>query len=144
MMPTIWSLPNCGVLLEVTDAEDAVYGKSALSRNTVVQENGEVSSVATKVAEVSVNDSTAVPAATSKKTDLVSLSEVPDAWVEDLELLSRFVDKRTALKLDHLGYLQGHPEVNQMLADFTELVLLKRPQNVIMFAADYFSRLSST
>lgn len=47
------------------------------------------------------------------------------------------------LKGDHAVYMRHHPELKALLADFLQFLLLRKPQDVIAFAADYFSSFSS-
>ncbi|PIK38482.1 putative ciliogenesis-associated TTC17-interacting protein [Apostichopus japonicus] len=48
------------------------------------------------------------------------------------------------LKGDHATYMKRHPELKALLADFLQFLLLRKPEDVVAFAADYFASFSST
>lgn len=45
--------------------------------------------------------------------------------------------------VDSKTYLRHHPELNSITTDFLQLLLIQKPTNVPLFAANYFSALSS-
>jgi len=65
-------------------------------------------------------------------------------WEDDLEMLSHFLDRKEDLKEDHLNYMRRHPELKAILGDFLQFLLMRKPSDVIEFAADFFSSYSST
>ncbi|XP_048455234.1 ciliogenesis-associated TTC17-interacting protein [Rhincodon typus] len=67
----------------------------------------------------------------------------PLIWEEDLQLYSKFIDRTEALKADYNSYLRHHPELRSLLADFLEFLLLRKPEDVITFAAEYFAPFSA-
>ncbi|KAK2169811.1 hypothetical protein NP493_1176g00033 [Ridgeia piscesae] len=64
-------------------------------------------------------------------------------WEDDMELYSKYLDKKEELKADYAYYMRKHPELKAMLADFVQFLLLRKPTDTIAFAADYFSSFSS-
>ncbi|XP_013388664.1 ciliogenesis-associated TTC17-interacting protein-like [Lingula anatina] len=68
----------------------------------------------------------------------------PLNWEEDMEMYSKFLDRKEQLVNDHTVYMKKHPELKALLADFTQFLLLRKPDDVISFAADYFSSFSTT
>ncbi|KAM9310522.1 RIIa domain-containing protein 1 [Pholidichthys leucotaenia] len=42
-------------------------------------------------------------------------------------------------RIDNEKYLSSHPEVGILISDFFRGVLLKRPTNILEFAADHFT-----
>ncbi|XP_053453983.1 ciliogenesis-associated TTC17-interacting protein isoform X1 [Nycticebus coucang] len=62
----------------------------------------------------------------------------PLAWEEDLELYSRFLDRKEELRLSHTSYLRQHPEAQALVSDFLLFLLLRQPEDVVTFAAEYF------
>ena len=62
---------------------------------------------------------------------------------EDLELRSKLIKRKTEIKSEHNSFLLHHPEAKALLSDFLQNVLLRRPQDVVKFAAKYFSDFSS-
>ncbi|KAK0070447.1 ciliogenesis-associated TTC17-interacting protein [Biomphalaria pfeifferi] len=64
-------------------------------------------------------------------------------WEEDLQLHSRFLDRKEELKGDHATYMCHHPELRALLADFLQFLLLRKPDDVIAFAANYFAAFST-
>ncbi|KAI5613566.1 ciliogenesis-associated TTC17-interacting protein isoform X1 [Silurus asotus] len=67
----------------------------------------------------------------------------PLVWEEDIELYSKFIDKKEEMKADYSSYIRQHPEIKALLADFLQMVLLRKPQDVFSFASDFFSAFDS-
>ena len=67
----------------------------------------------------------------------------PLIWEEDMEMKSKFLDRKEELKAGHQTYLRHHPEASALLADFFQFLLLRQPDDVIAFAADYFASFSN-
>ncbi|XP_038045243.1 ciliogenesis-associated TTC17-interacting protein-like isoform X3 [Patiria miniata] len=72
------------------------------------------------------------------------VSRKPLNWEEDMQLYSKFLDKKEELKGDHATYMRHHPELKALLADFLQFLLLRKPEDVVAFAADYFASFSPT
>ncbi|ETE71332.1 putative protein C2orf62, partial [Ophiophagus hannah] len=53
-------------------------------------------------------------------------------WEEDEEL-----------QASHATYVRRHPELNTLLADFLQLLLLRKPDDVVTFAAEFFTPFSA-
>ncbi|XP_052094871.1 ciliogenesis-associated TTC17-interacting protein-like [Mytilus californianus] len=68
----------------------------------------------------------------------------PLNWEEDMQLYSRFLDRKEELKADHSSYIRSHPELKSILADFLQFLLLRKPDDVVQFCAEYFSAFSPT
>lgn len=47
------------------------------------------------------------------------------------------------LKAEHASYLREHPEIRALISDFLQFLLLRKPENVLQFARDYFLPFSS-
>ncbi|XP_037704713.1 probable hydrolase PNKD isoform X4 [Choloepus didactylus] len=62
----------------------------------------------------------------------------PFLWEEDVELYSRFLDRKEELRLSHSSYLRHHPEARALVSDFLLFLLLRQPADVVTFAAEYF------
>ncbi|XP_045723415.1 ciliogenesis-associated TTC17-interacting protein [Mirounga angustirostris] len=62
----------------------------------------------------------------------------PLVWEEDMELYSRFLDRKEELRLSHTSYLRQHPEAQALISDFLLFLLLRQPPDVVTFAAEYF------
>ncbi|KAG5214055.1 hypothetical protein JEQ12_009841 [Ovis aries] len=62
----------------------------------------------------------------------------PLVWEEDLELYSRFLDRKEELRISHNSYLRQHPEAQALISDFLLFLLLRQPVDVVTFAAEYF------
>jgi hypothetical protein len=61
-------------------------------------------------------------------------------WESDLQLNSKFLDRKDELTADHYCYMRKHPELNDIVADFLQFLLFRRPtDNVVAVAKDYFS-----
>ncbi|KAM5267121.1 ciliogenesis-associated TTC17-interacting protein isoform 3-T3 [Hipposideros larvatus] len=62
----------------------------------------------------------------------------PLMWEEDMELYSRFLNRKEELRLSHTRYLQQHPEATALISDFLLFLLLRQPADVVTFAAEHF------
>ncbi|KAG5852456.1 ciliogenesis-associated TTC17-interacting protein [Anguilla anguilla] len=67
----------------------------------------------------------------------------PLVWEEDMQLCSTFLDRKEALKADHASYVRQHPELKALMADFLQFLLLRKPDDVFSFAAEYFAPFAS-
>uniref|UniRef100_A0A8C8A7X9 Ciliogenesis-associated TTC17-interacting protein n=1 Tax=Otus sunia TaxID=257818 RepID=A0A8C8A7X9_9STRI len=64
----------------------------------------------------------------------------PLDWEEDLQLHSWFLDRKEELQASHAAYIQQHPELWVLLADFLQALLLQQPHDPVSFAAQFFAR----
>ncbi|XP_043381355.1 ciliogenesis-associated TTC17-interacting protein isoform X4 [Chelonia mydas] len=60
-------------------------------------------------------------------------------WEEDVQLYSQFLDRKEELQAGHTSYARRHPELRALLADFLQLLLLRKPDDVLTFAAEFFA-----
>ncbi|CAF1465793.1 unnamed protein product [Rotaria magnacalcarata] len=60
-------------------------------------------------------------------------------WENDLELRSRFIDRRDELIDDYKSYIYQHPDINALLSDFLQSVLITKPENIIDYATEFFA-----
>ncbi|KAM5228719.1 ciliogenesis-associated TTC17-interacting protein [Ctenodactylus gundi] len=68
----------------------------------------------------------------------------PLKWEDDVELYSKFLDRKEELRIGHAGYLRQHPEAPALVSDFLLLLLLRQPEDVVAFAADFFGSFSAS
>nr|XP_057924757.1 ciliogenesis-associated TTC17-interacting protein isoform X2 [Doryrhamphus excisus]XP_057924758.1 ciliogenesis-associated TTC17-interacting protein isoform X2 [Doryrhamphus excisus] len=59
-------------------------------------------------------------------------------WEEDIQMRSKFLDRKEELKADHASYLREHPEIRALISDFLQFLLLKKPDDVFQFTREYF------
>uniref|UniRef100_A0A8C3G341 Ciliogenesis-associated TTC17-interacting protein n=1 Tax=Cyclopterus lumpus TaxID=8103 RepID=A0A8C3G341_CYCLU len=64
--------------------------------------------------------------------------KIPLVWEEDMEMRSKFLDRKEKLKADHASYLRQHPEIRALISDFLQFLLLRKPNDVFQFAREYF------
>ncbi|KAM3866077.1 ciliogenesis-associated TTC17-interacting protein [Diretmus argenteus] len=70
--------------------------------------------------------------------DAPVLEKRPLAWIEDMQMHSKFLDRKVELKAEHASYLRQHPEVRALMADFLQFVLLRKPDDIFQFSREYF------
>ncbi|KAJ8405987.1 hypothetical protein AAFF_G00308750 [Aldrovandia affinis] len=70
------------------------------------------------------------------KDDKAVFEKKPLVWEEDMQLCSKFLDRKEALKADHASYVRQHPELKALMADFLQFLLLRKPDDVCSFAAE--------
>ncbi|UJR35310.1 hypothetical protein I4U23_028072 [Adineta vaga] len=64
-------------------------------------------------------------------------------WEEDLELRSKFIDRREELIDDYKSYIYHHPDITALVSDFLQSVLIMKPENVIEYATEFFAPFNS-
>ncbi|XP_056247674.1 ciliogenesis-associated TTC17-interacting protein [Seriola aureovittata] len=64
--------------------------------------------------------------------------KMPLVWEEDMQMHSKFLDRKEELKADHDSYLRQHPEIRALISDFLQFLLLRKPDDVFQFAREYF------
>lgn len=79
-----------------------------------------------------------------EQTVTITIPKKPINWEEDMQLYSKFLDRKEELKGDHATYMKSHPELKALLADFLQFLLLRKPEDVVAFAADYFASFSAS
>ncbi|XP_004864654.2 ciliogenesis-associated TTC17-interacting protein [Heterocephalus glaber] len=67
----------------------------------------------------------------------------PMVWEEDMELYSKFLDRKEQLRLHHASYLRQHPEAQALVSDFLLFLLVRQPQDAVTFAAEFFGFFSA-
>ncbi|KAM7378896.1 hypothetical protein PAMP_004488 [Pampus punctatissimus] len=67
-----------------------------------------------------------------------SFENIPLVWEEDMQMRSKFLDRKEELKADHASYLRQHPEIRALISDFLQFLLLRKPDDVLQFAREYF------
>uniref|UniRef100_A0A8C6UIT9 Ciliogenesis-associated TTC17-interacting protein n=1 Tax=Neogobius melanostomus TaxID=47308 RepID=A0A8C6UIT9_9GOBI len=60
------------------------------------------------------------------------------SWEEDMQMRSKFLDRKEELKADHASYLRRHPEIRALISDFLQFLLLRKPDDVFQFSREYF------
>ncbi|XP_037314204.2 ciliogenesis-associated TTC17-interacting protein isoform X1 [Pungitius pungitius] len=70
---------------------------------------------------------------------VIGFEKIPLVWEEDMQMRSKFWDRKEELKADHTSYLRRHPEIRALTADFLESLLLRKPDDVFKFAREYFA-----
>uniref|UniRef100_UPI0035901C8E ciliogenesis-associated TTC17-interacting protein n=1 Tax=Myxine glutinosa TaxID=7769 RepID=UPI0035901C8E len=64
-------------------------------------------------------------------------------WQKDVQLYATFLDRKEDLMAEHTAYMEKHPELQALLADFLQLILSRKPQDPIFMAATFFASLSA-
>ncbi|XP_076601084.1 ciliogenesis-associated TTC17-interacting protein [Chaetodon auriga] len=64
--------------------------------------------------------------------------KIPLVWEEDMQMRSKFLDRKEELKAGHASYLRQHPEIRALVSDFLQFLLLRKPDDVFQFAREYF------
>ncbi|TKS80239.1 Ciliogenesis-associated TTC17-interacting protein [Collichthys lucidus] len=64
--------------------------------------------------------------------------KIPLLWEGDMQMRSKFLDRKEELKADNASYLRQHPEIRALISDFLQFLLLRKPDDVFQFAREYF------
>ncbi|XP_035860940.1 ciliogenesis-associated TTC17-interacting protein [Sander lucioperca] len=64
--------------------------------------------------------------------------KIPLVWEEDMQMRSKFLDRKEELKADHASYLRQHPDIRALISDFLQFLLLRKPDDVFQVAREYF------
>ncbi|GMH54491.1 hypothetical protein TrRE_jg5498 [Triparma retinervis] len=59
-----------------------------------------------------------------------------------LQEISDLNNRKLEIKRQHAEYVEGHPEIKEMLNDLMSAILLEKPSNVFHFASSHFAELS--
>ncbi|XP_062501457.1 ciliogenesis-associated TTC17-interacting protein-like [Corticium candelabrum] len=93
------------------------------------------------------SDMDALPQQTTDAEDLpaVDVMSLPGSlhWEDDMEMFSQYLDRKEELKEIHAVYMREHPELKAILADFLQFLLIRKPDDVTAFAADFFASYSA-
>uniref|UniRef100_A0A3B4B6L4 Ciliogenesis-associated TTC17-interacting protein n=1 Tax=Periophthalmus magnuspinnatus TaxID=409849 RepID=A0A3B4B6L4_9GOBI len=68
----------------------------------------------------------------------VEIPKMSLSWEEDMQMRSKFLDRKEEQKADHASYLRRHPEIRALISDFLQFLLLRKPDDVFQFAREYF------
>ncbi|XP_078120758.1 ciliogenesis-associated TTC17-interacting protein isoform X1 [Sander vitreus] len=68
----------------------------------------------------------------------VGFEKIPLVWEEDMQMRSKFLDRKEELKADHASYLRQHPDIRALISDFLQFLLLRKPDDVFQVAREYF------
>uniref|UniRef100_A0A3P9DKS7 Ciliogenesis-associated TTC17-interacting protein n=1 Tax=Maylandia zebra TaxID=106582 RepID=A0A3P9DKS7_9CICH len=68
--------------------------------------------------------------------------KIPLVWEEDMQMRSKFLDRKESLR-PTLLILEQHPEIRALISDFLQLLLLRKPDDVFLFAREYFTPFAS-
>jgi len=67
----------------------------------------------------------------------------PLNYEDDVELNSLFNQRKNEYKSSHYTYLDAHPEFRSLLADFVQYILLRKPDDIVGAASEYFLSFST-
>ncbi|KAJ3095424.1 hypothetical protein HK100_005834 [Physocladia obscura] len=57
----------------------------------------------------------------------------------NVELISEFKQRQAEIKQSHSEYISQHPELYEIMRDYTQLVLLRKPQDVYVFTKNWLT-----
>ncbi|GAB1610250.1 hypothetical protein Ahia01_001311000 [Argonauta hians] len=83
---------------------------------------------------------TAIPSSESDENP--KFKKQPIDIDQDHEMKSKLIDRKDKFMNDFSVYLRRNPEIRALLADFLQYLLLEKPDDVVRFAAEYFSPFS--
>ncbi|KAI8822930.1 uncharacterized protein EV422DRAFT_522727 [Fimicolochytrium jonesii] len=58
---------------------------------------------------------------------------------DDMEQRSEFLLRKQEVKEAQKAYMLRHPELGDIMADYLQLILHRKPEDVYAFTAEYFS-----
>ncbi|XP_028329486.1 ciliogenesis-associated TTC17-interacting protein [Gouania willdenowi] len=68
----------------------------------------------------------------------LTVEKIPLVLEEDMQMHSEFLRRKEAIKADDASYLRQNPEIRELICDFLQALLLRKPEDVSQFARDYF------
>ncbi|KAJ3021712.1 hypothetical protein HKX48_007998 [Thoreauomyces humboldtii] len=83
-----------------------------------------------------------VPYATkpsSKQASVIGKGKEPLNFKEDMELQSEYVQRKKEVQDAQLAYRSRHQELGDIMADYLQLLLHRKPNDVYAFTSQYFS-----
>lgn len=60
-------------------------------------------------------------------------------WEKDMQMRSKYLDRREELKNEYDQYLNDHPELRQIASDYLQAILTIKPKDVVSFTAKHFA-----
>eukprot|EP00164_Ancoracysta_twista_P012317 GFYU01019307.1.p1 GENE.GFYU01019307.1~~GFYU01019307.1.p1 ORF type:complete len:272 (+),score=78.17 GFYU01019307.1:18-833(+) len=72
---------------------------------------------------------------------MVTSGDSNESQTFNFEQLSQLSDRKVAIEEDHKKYIEGHPEIQQLLSDFMSSVLVDKPEDPFEYAYDYFDNM---
>lgn len=73
----------------------------------------------------------------------IKFKKQPLKWETDMEMKSKFIDKKNEYMNNFSVYLGQKPEIRSLLADFLQSLLLRKPDDVFSFTASHFASFST-
>jgi len=64
-------------------------------------------------------------------------------WENDMEMHSKYLDRKEELKNEYNQYLKDHQDLKLLLSDYMQTILSHKPEDVIEFSAKFFAPYSS-
>ena len=71
------------------------------------------------------------------------IEKKPLDWEKDMELRSKYLDKKERLKNDFAQYSHDQPDLKALMADYMQSLLAFKPNDVVAFSAKFFAPYSS-
>ncbi|BHF64901.1 hypothetical protein SprV_0200790900 [Sparganum proliferum] len=65
--------------------------------------------------------------------------EINFCWEDNMELFSKFLERKDELKSEYHLYFYDHPEFVDIVKDFLQCILIDKPEDVLNYAADFFT-----
>ncbi|XP_044763028.1 ciliogenesis-associated TTC17-interacting protein [Coccinella septempunctata] len=75
------------------------------------------------------------PAQKKRATMILHFDE---AWKHDLQLFSKYLDKKSAASFHMKSYLYDHKEIGSLINDYVQNILQIKPENIIQFTKHFF------
>lgn len=67
-----------------------------------------------------------------------NVSDYLGIFQDNIELMSEFLTRREEIEQSHSQYLAQHPELKAFLADYLQLLMHQKPEDVYKFTYEYF------
>eukprot|EP00049_Salpingoeca_infusionum_P007878 m.127180 g.127180 ORF g.127180 m.127180 type:complete len:76 (-) comp13850_c2_seq1:150-377(-) len=64
----------------------------------------------------------------------------PEQWESDQQAWSMFLDHKAEQKAIQEEYIRSHPEIRNLVSDYIQHMLVKKPDNVVEETRAYFSQ----
>ncbi|XP_072763639.1 ciliogenesis-associated TTC17-interacting protein [Anoplolepis gracilipes] len=68
----------------------------------------------------------------------ISFSSNKEWWMQNIEMLSKYLDMKSYNIAQYTEYLMDHPEIKQLIADYIQSLLIVKPVDVLDFTIQHF------
>ncbi|XP_024945077.1 ciliogenesis-associated TTC17-interacting protein-like isoform X2 [Cephus cinctus] len=63
---------------------------------------------------------------------------------QDMEMISKYFERKTCKKVQHIDYIDKHPQLKKLVANYVQALTVVKPVNILFFTIQYFKAFAKT